>query len=204
MHGKLRAALGLAALVTWSAHAVAEEPAERTALVGFEAVGHAARLQSNWRASGEQLGWYTVCVAPCTRLLPATATLRAAGDGFDPSDPFVVPRGEDRVVVTSTLKHKSHAVPIVMTAVGFGAMLAIGPGLVIGGIQRGMTDEPGGSALTATGLGLMLGGAIVGTVGLVWLVASLDDKRSSVTITSRSSRLELPGGLALAPSGITF
>ena len=142
--------------------------------------------------------WHTVCVAPCTRRLSVTTTFRAAGDGFEPSEPFVLPRDENRVFVTSTVRRKSLALPIAMIAVGFTSMVLIGPLVLVSGSAQAS------DGLAVAGLGVTLGGAIAGTAGIVLLVMRAQDRKSFVTITNHSARLELPGGFGLEPSGLTF
>jgi hypothetical protein len=182
----------------------AKEPVVRTAIVGFQAIGHAARLQSNWHPHGDSSGWYTICIAPCTRQVPVDATLRAAGASFDPSRPFHVPSDTDRVIFTSTLKHKSLALPAGLIAGGYGSM-ALGPLVFIAGYARAISNQPGGDALLVTGLGLFVSGAIVGTVGVLMLIAKAGEKESSVSVAEGASpRLKLPGGLALESRGFTF
>jgi hypothetical protein len=207
--------LALSAVATWSAHAAAQEavealpPAQHTTLVGFDAGGRPAWLESNFRSAGETSDWYTVCVAPCTRRVPASATFRAAGYDFDPSDPFVLLPAKNRVIVTATLTRKSRAVPIAMIALGFTSML-VGGTLVLGGsamqnqADSETSDQGSGGAIMLGGVGLALTGAAVGTVGIVMLVARVREKKSWVTVTQRSARLRLPGGFGLEPSGITF
>jgi hypothetical protein len=200
MFWTLRTGLAVAALLTWSAHAAAEEPTRPTTLVGFDAGGRPAWLESNFRPTGETSDWYTVCVAPCTKRVPAGSTFRAAGYDFDPSDPFVLIPGANRVIVTATLTRKSRALPIVMIVVGFASML-VGAELFLG---ASATDQGDSGGLQLGGVGLALGGAAVGTAGIVLLVTRVREKKSWVTITQHSARLQLPGGFGLEPSGITF
>lgn len=215
MFGTIRRALTLAALTTWSAHAAAQEPvetlprAQHTTLVGFDAGGRAAWLESNFLSATETSDWYTVCVAPCTRRVPANATFRAAGYDFDPSDPFMLLPAENRVIVTATLTRKSRALPIAMIALGFTTMM-VGTVLLVGGsatqepADSEFSDQGKNGAIMLGGVGLTLAGAAVGTAGIVMLVARVREKKSWVTVTQRSARLRLPGGFGLEPSGLTF
>jgi hypothetical protein len=211
----LKLSPALAAFITWSAHAAGQEPVESlppaqpTTLVGFEAGGRTAWLESNFRSAAGMRDWYTVCVAPCTRRVPVSATFRAAGYDFEPSDPFVLLPGKARVIVTATLRPQSRALPITMMALGFTSML-VGSSLILGGIAveyqdaLEMSDRGKGSMLMFGGFGLALTGAVVGTAGIVMLVARIREKKSWVTVTQRSARLKLPGGFGLEPSGLTF
>lgn len=212
--GKLACSVGVVALITWWAGPARAENArgipaapsadvERTAVVGFDAPGQNARLQSNWHPSGEGSGWYTVCIAPCTRRVPHDATFRAAGEGFDPSEPFELPEGTTRVLVTSTLEHRSRAVPALLLAGGLASFFVIGPTLFVVGIASGVSGERDAGALFVSGSALIIGGAIAGTVGAIMLLTQ-PSRKSSVTLTNRSAALKLPGGFALEPRGLTF
>jgi hypothetical protein len=135
--------------------------------------------------------------------VPANARFRAAGYDFDPSDPFLLLPGENRVIVSATLKPKSRTLPITMIVVGFTSMALIGPFLIAGGAERDQSGHSG-SSLVTTGVIMTLGGAIAGVAGIVLLVERHREKRSRVTVTQRSGRLELPGGLGLEARSITF
>jgi hypothetical protein len=179
----------------------------RTALVGFQAVNHQAWLETNTRPDGTvSKDWYAVCVAPCTRRVATDGAFRAAGSDFAPSEPFHLPNKE-RIIVTSRLEanKRSRTAPIVMMATGFGSAVLLGPPVFLYGIVAALGGEPAGDALLATGLALVVGGAAAGLVGLIWLSAVSNNKQSSVSVASQSTpRLELPGGFALEPRGVTF
>jgi len=215
-HRKLaRVVLALAAVTTWATHSAAQEavdtlpPAQHTTLVGLDAGGRPAWLESNFRSAGQTSNWYTVCVAPCTRRVPASATFRVAGYDFAPSDPFVLLPAENRVIVRATLTRKSRALPIAMIALGFTSMI-VGSSLILAGnavqdqADSEMSDQGKGGAIMVGGVVLALTGAAVGAAGIVMLVTRIREKKSWVTVTQRSARLKLPGGFGIEPSGITF
>jgi hypothetical protein len=185
-----------------------EQPAVRTAIVGLQALNHDAQLQSNWQPSGTASDWYVVCMAPCTRRVPVDATFRVAGSGFTPSEPFHLPPGRDPVLLTSKLKHRSLALPITLTVVGFTSLGAIGPTLIVLGAlanTSAVQSYATNSSYATAGAAFMIGGAVLATVGLVMLITTARNKHSSVTVARQATpRLKLLGSFALEPRGLTF
>lgn len=175
-----------------------------TVLLGFEAPGYAARLQSDADPDGIAKGWFTLCFAPCTRRVPADARFRAVGERADPSESFRLPEGRDRVLVTTMLKKHSSTAPAVLMVVGFSA-LVVGPILFVGGIAKGMSGQDPNGVMLLTGAGLTIGGAIAGTSGLIWYLTGSKSRQSIVTVArSTGPRLALPGGIGLESRGFTF
>jgi hypothetical protein len=216
--------LGFLVLALWSSSAAAEESApatgvaaardagpdgpvkvadgeSRTALVGFQAPGHEARLETNMRPDGSSDEWHVVCVAPCTRRVPSDGTFRAAGSDFDASRPFRLPQDRERLVVTSQLGPKRHSrvVPILMTVLGWTSFGLVGPMLFVGGALQG------NDAMALGGAALTLGGAVAGTAGIVLLVVSSHGKQSTVSIARGAApSVELFRGIGLDARGLTF
>lgn len=183
--------------------AVATE-AKNTVLLGFEAREPESWLETDSDRDGTATGWSTLCPAPCTRRVPADARFRVVGAQAEPSAPFRLPEGRDRVIVTTTLKKSPQPVATVVTVVGFTALVA-GPIVTVFGLARGLSGEDQHSEFLIAGLGMTLGGAIVATAGLVSLVAGSNDHQSVVTIAhSTGPRLALSRGFALESRGLTF
>ena len=217
MRGKI--GVGCLVLAFWSSPAAAQEFApssqapdatsgaavtaadgeRRTALVGFQAIDHEARLEQNALPDGTSEEWSVVCDAPCTRRLPRDATFRAAGDDFEPSRPFRIPQNRASVIVTSELgAPQSRTVPILVTVLGWTSFGLIGPLLWVGGAVNG------NDSLTVSGAVVTLGGAIAGTAGIVMLVATRG-KRSTITFARGGApRLDLGKGIGLDAHGLTF
>jgi hypothetical protein len=219
MRGKI--GLGFLVFALWSTSAAAEESGsfvqaksdggssgavrvadgeQRTALVGFQAVDHEARLEQNALPDGTSEDWSIVCDAPCTRRLPRDATFRAAGDNFEASRPFRIPENRERVIVTSQLgEPQSRAVPILMTVLGWTSFGLIGPLLFVGGAVNG--NDP----MAMSGAILTIGGAVAGTAGIILLATGPRGRRSHVTIARGGApRLELGRGIGLDAHGLTF
>ncbi len=224
MRGKI--GLGVLVLGLWSSPARAEGGASfvqardggsatavtvadgerRTALVGFQALGHEARVEISTlpnRAADDDDSdddWHLVCVAPCTGRVPLDATYRFRGSDYDASEPFRLPPDRERIMVTSQLESQEalRTGAVVMTVVGWTSFGLIGPLLFV----KGALD--GKDAMAISGVALALGGAIVGTVGAVILAVS-HDKHSTVSIARNAApKLALPGGIGLDARGFTF
>ncbi len=221
MRGKI--GLGFLVFALWSSSAAAEESApgssapttrhaasggavtvadgeRRTTLVGFQALDHDAWLETNVLPDGTSEEWSVVCVAPCTHRVPRDGTFRAASSDFEASRPFRLPKDRERVIVTAQLgPMESKTGPILMTVLGWTSFGLIGPLVLTGGIINSK------DALTLTGAVLTLGGAIVGTVGIVMLVTTPRGRRSHVSIARGDApKLALPGGIGLDARGFTF
>lgn len=217
MLGKLLVGSGCLLCSLWTLPAAAEssssEPAvakaapeqqNSTAIVGFQSANGISRLQSDARPEGSANGWLTLCFAPCTRRVPVDARFRAVGQQAEPSEPFRLPEGRNRFLVTTAIKEPPRTVPKVLIAVGVTSFL-VGPLVVVGGLMKGMSGQDDYEGWMATGAGMILGGAIVAGIGTIWLVVTSSDRQTVVSVArSRVPRLALPGGIGLESRGFTF
>ncbi len=156
---------------------------EHTVILGFQAVGHAARLQSDTHPDGRKTDWFTVCEAPCTRRVPWDARFRALGIDADPSPPFRLPEDKERVIATTTLEKPRHTAPKMVMAIGY-AVALVGLPVAFVGLMTAMTGEDPNAVL---------------------LLSSSQQSQSRVSIAQATGpRLALPGGFALESRGLTF
>lgn len=152
--------------------------------------------------------WHVVCVAPCTRRLPLDETYRAAGSDFAPSEPFHLPSGTQQVTVTSRVEKNraKRTIPLVLTGTGLAACVLIGPLWLLGDTLSLVLSDESTTAAPPTGpMVLIVGGAAMAAVGVIWLLAVSGDKHSVVRVASRStSSLKLSRGLTLDSRGMRF
>jgi hypothetical protein len=176
-----------------------------TVLLGFrEADGRAAELQVDELPDSDVKGWFTLCFAPCTRRVPADARFRAIGPLAEPSEPFRLPAGKDRVIATAMDKKPPHTAPKVMVGVGVVSVL-IGPLVAVVGLIKGMSGQDGYGYWMGTGAVMTVGGAISAIAGAVWLANTSSDRQAVVNVArSTAPHLALPGGIGLDSRGFTF
>lgn len=153
----------------------------------------------------------TVCVAPCSRLVPRNNLYVIDGDGIRATSQFLLP--DDRNQVTLDVKAGSSA------RHGGGAALMVG-GLIVGYVgmitlELGLTSEAVSDGTTrdrsdkaATVGGVLLAAGVAAAIGGLYLMMTSNTKVTSST-GSKFSEDEHPrprakSSVALTPRGLTF
>lgn len=153
----------------------------------------------------------TVCVAPCSRMVPRNNLYVIDGDGIRATSQFLLP--DDRNQVTLDVKAGSSA------RHGGGAALMVG-GLVVGYIglitlELGLTSEAVSDGTTrdrsdraATAGGVMLAAGVAAAIGGLYLVMTSSTKVTSSTGSTFSEdehpRPRPKSTVALTPRGLVF
>ncbi|HEX6273820.1 MAG TPA: hypothetical protein VFZ53_12315 [Polyangiaceae bacterium] len=166
----------------------------------FEADEPGALLESDTTADGKPVAWYVVCEAPCARSVSASGSYRVGGYGFHDSRVFRLPDDRAELSVEAEMESSSIAFPMALTIVG-GVFASVGGMLALVGLSEEEQHRDGEDLIIS---GAVVGGAgfLVASVGVVMLLVDAENDESRARVAKRT--LELPGGLALEPRGVTF
>jgi hypothetical protein len=151
-----------------------------------------------------------VCLTPCRQILPRGSVYVIKGDGIPATSQFVLPDDRDQVTLTVEAGSSGEALAgllLVATGAGVGSL-----GMIVGLFSSmGDTAESPSQAASTTkerhaALGMMLGGAAAGLLGLLLLHASRTTVFSSTgsRFTDASMSVNRRSRFALTPRGLEF
>lgn len=153
----------------------------------------------------------TVCVAPCSRLVPRNNLYIIDGDGLRATSQFLLPDDRNQVTLDvkagSSARHGGGAALMVGgLIVGYVGMLVLEAGLTSQAYADGTTDNRSDRAATVGGV--MLAAGVVAAIGGLYLVMTSSTRVSSstgATFTEEERPRARPrSGIALTPRGLTF
>jgi len=152
----------------------------------------------------------TVCVAPCSRLVPRNNLYVIDGDGIRSTSQFLLPDDRDQVTLNveagSSGRHTGGAVLMVGgLVVGYVGLFVAEAGLASNAIESANGSSHHSTDLAAAG-GIMLAAGVAAAIGGLYMVLTSSTKVTSSTGStfSEEKRPRPRSAVALTPSGLTF
>jgi len=151
----------------------------------------------------------TVCVAPCSKLVPRNNLYVIDGDGIRSTSQFLLPDDRDQVTLNvqagSSARHAGGAVLIVGgIAVGYVGLFVAEAGLAANAVDSSSGSHQN-TNVAAVG-GVMLAAGLVAAIGGLYLALTSSTKVTSSTgaTFTEENRPRPRSAVALTPSGLTF